>query len=203
MRVDLPSPLESGSSVEFEVDWNFRVPDQGRGSKEEVADGWLAQVLVPESAQVAFEHLAKGAARAGRSLESLDVVATVPLDTSGDEAAALAAGKKTLAFTLGAMGSAQKNFYVDAYARAGFGDIVRQVQTTWLAGERDKAVAAVPEDLVEKTRLFGSERMISDRIRAYEAAGVTPLRVVPQGATLRERVHALEQIVDLARLPRS
>ena len=44
MRVDLPSPLESGASVEFEVDWNFRVPDRARGSKELVGDGWLYQI---------------------------------------------------------------------------------------------------------------------------------------------------------------
>ncbi len=44
MRVDLISPLESGSSVEFEIDWNFRVPDQARGSKELVTDGWLYQI---------------------------------------------------------------------------------------------------------------------------------------------------------------
>ncbi|MFC1639721.1 M1 family metallopeptidase [Gemmatimonadota bacterium] len=44
MRVDLPTPLESGSSVELEIDWNFRVPDQARGSKELVSDGWLYQI---------------------------------------------------------------------------------------------------------------------------------------------------------------
>ena len=44
MRVDLHSPLESGLSVEVEIDWNFRVPDNGRGSKERVADGWLYQI---------------------------------------------------------------------------------------------------------------------------------------------------------------
>ncbi len=44
MRVDLLTPLESGSSVEFEIDWNFRVPDRARGSKERVSDGWIYQL---------------------------------------------------------------------------------------------------------------------------------------------------------------
>jgi len=44
MRVDLISPVESGSSVVFEIGWNFRVPDRARGSKELVTDGWLYQV---------------------------------------------------------------------------------------------------------------------------------------------------------------
>ncbi len=44
MRVNLISPLESKSSVEVEIDWNFRVPDRARGSKELVGDGWLYQI---------------------------------------------------------------------------------------------------------------------------------------------------------------
>jgi len=44
MRVDLLTPLESGSSIEFEIDWNFRVPDRARGSKERVSDGWIYQL---------------------------------------------------------------------------------------------------------------------------------------------------------------
>jgi hypothetical protein len=44
MRVDLPTPLESGVSAEIEIDWNFRVPDQARGNKERVRDGWLYQL---------------------------------------------------------------------------------------------------------------------------------------------------------------
>ena len=44
MRVDLPQPLESGASVEFEIDWNYRVPDFGRGGKELVSDGWIYEM---------------------------------------------------------------------------------------------------------------------------------------------------------------
>ncbi|MEJ2501977.1 MAG: M1 family metallopeptidase [Gemmatimonadota bacterium] len=44
MRVDLPEPLEPGGVRELEIDWSFIVPDFGRGSKEEVADGWIYEV---------------------------------------------------------------------------------------------------------------------------------------------------------------
>jgi len=44
MRVDLPTPLESGASAEVEIDWNFRVPDRARGSKERAEDGWIYQL---------------------------------------------------------------------------------------------------------------------------------------------------------------
>ncbi len=44
MRVDLLQPLGSGESVEFEIDWNYRIPDNGRGAKERVDDGWLYEM---------------------------------------------------------------------------------------------------------------------------------------------------------------
>ena len=34
MKINLPRPLPSGEALEFEIDWNFRVPDNGRGAKE-------------------------------------------------------------------------------------------------------------------------------------------------------------------------
>jgi len=44
MRVDLLQPLESGEAVEFEIDWDYRIPDDGRGGKERVDDGWLYEM---------------------------------------------------------------------------------------------------------------------------------------------------------------
>jgi hypothetical protein len=44
MRVDLQSPLESGAAAQFEVDWNYRIPDTGRGGKELVSDGWIYEM---------------------------------------------------------------------------------------------------------------------------------------------------------------
>ena len=44
MRVNLPAPLASGDQVELEIDWSFRVPDNGRGAKELVSDGWIYEI---------------------------------------------------------------------------------------------------------------------------------------------------------------
>lgn len=41
MRVNLSEPLASGETVSFEIDWSFLMPDNGRGAKEKVDDGWL------------------------------------------------------------------------------------------------------------------------------------------------------------------
>lgn len=51
------------------------------------------------------------------------------------------------AFTIGAMGSRDRNFYDAAFARQGDGDDVRAVQELWLDGRRDEAAARVPTEL--------------------------------------------------------
>ncbi len=44
MRIELERPLQPGGVQEFEIDWNFVMPDNGRGAKEKVAAGWLYDV---------------------------------------------------------------------------------------------------------------------------------------------------------------
>ncbi|MFW6331491.1 MAG: M1 family metallopeptidase [Gemmatimonadota bacterium] len=44
MRVELPEPLAPGAVQELEIDWSFVVPDNGRGAKERVDDGWIYEV---------------------------------------------------------------------------------------------------------------------------------------------------------------
>jgi len=41
MRVDLETPLQPGGVQMFEIDWHHVVPDNGRGAKELVNDGWI------------------------------------------------------------------------------------------------------------------------------------------------------------------
>jgi len=44
MKINLPQPLKSGASVDIGIDWSFPIPDNGRGAKEKVNDGWLYEI---------------------------------------------------------------------------------------------------------------------------------------------------------------
>ncbi len=44
MRVNLLQPLKPKEKVQLEIDWSYRVPDNGRGAKELVRDGWLYEI---------------------------------------------------------------------------------------------------------------------------------------------------------------
>jgi len=163
----------------------------------ELADGWLGTSFVPEHAAAALGPLRAGAERAGRSLAELDLQAGGDVAFSDDLDALVRARKPRLAFTLGAMGSARHNFYNDAFRRAGFEDDARAVQELWLGGRREEAAARVPETMVIGTNLLGPEAEVRRRVRAYRAAGITTLRVSPEGRTLAERLATLGRLLQL------
>jgi F420-dependent oxidoreductase-like protein len=163
----------------------------------EIADGWLGTSFMPEHARVFFDHIATGAARAGRSLGHLDLQAGGVVAFSDDVERLVAARKPGLAFTLGAMGSREHNFYNDAFRRAGYAEAAREVQRLWLEGRRDEAAARVPDDMALKANLLGTEAMVRERLRVYREAGITTLRVDPAGETLEERLATLARLMDL------
>ena len=167
----------------------------------ELADGWLANAFMPETADVFLEPLAAGAASAGRTVADLDIVVPVAVELTDDEEGAARRHARGYAFTIGAMGSRDQNFYNAAFTRQGWGDDVRAVQELWLAGQREDAADRVPIELGRRTNLLGPPDVIRPRLARYQAAGVTTLQAKVTG-TLDERLATVASLVDLcAELP--
>ena len=166
----------------------------------EIADGWLGTSFMPEHAHVFLESLEAGAKRAGRSLAHIDLQVAAGVVAFSDDVERLIPPRKPgLAFTLGAMGSRQHNFYNDAFRRAGYADAANEVQRLWLDNRRDDAAARVPDELVLKTNLLGTEAMIRERLVRYRDAGIATLRIEPAGETLEARLATLGRLLDLVR----
>ena len=163
----------------------------------ERAQGWLGTSFVPDRAGVLVEPIARGAARAGRTLSDLDLQVGGRLRITEDVDETVAKLKPAMAFQLGAMGSARTNFYNDAFQRAGWEEAAREVQRLWLDRRREEAAAAVPDDLILRSSLVGTPAMVRERIRQYRDAGVTTLRLSPIGDTAAERLDQLGQALDL------
>jgi F420-dependent oxidoreductase-like protein len=163
----------------------------------ELADGWIGNTFMPEHADVFLDRLRAGAARANRSLAELDLVIPVAVEITDDVDEAVRRHARGYAFTIGAMGSRDQNFYNAAFTRQGFGDDVRAVQELWLAGRRGEAADRVPLELGERTNLIGTPHMIGDRLRRYRDAGVTTLQAKLSGSP-SQRLDALAQLIDLA-----
>src|SRR5256886_10636913 len=166
----------------------------------EIADGWLGTSFMPDHARIFFDHLEAGAKRAGRTLGQLDLQAGGAVAFGDDLERLVTARKPGLAFTLGAMGSRQHNFYNDVYRRAGYADIALEVQDLWFKKQREAAAARIPDELVLKTNLIGTEDMVRERLRTHRHAGVNTLRVDPAGATLDARLATLGRLMELVKI---
>jgi F420-dependent oxidoreductase-like protein len=202
----LPRPGGAGRPLRVATHPNPRLPiylgalsPAGLRLTGELADGWLGHHFVPEAAAAFFGPLAEGARKAGRRLGDLDLQAGGWVEFGDDLGALIQARRPYLAFSLGAMGSREKNFYTETYVRAGFQEPAREVQRLWLAGERDKAIAAVPAEMVRATQLIGTPAQVRERIGVYRELGITTLRLQPAGRDVREQLQTLERAVALVR----
>lgn len=165
----------------------------------EVADGWLGTTFVPERADAVFPHIGAGAARAGRSLHTLDLQVGGRLDIGDDVDAMVERMRPQMAFQLGGMGSPTRNFYNDCYRRAGFEEAARDVQQLWVERRRKEAAARVPAEMILCSNLIGTKDMVRERIEVYREAGVDTIRLYPVGNTIDEQLGVLEQAVSLVR----
>lgn len=174
----------------------------------EVADGWIGNAMLPEHASVFLDELAAGASRAGRALADLDLVVPVSVEFTDDVEEAGARHARGYAFTIGAMGPKDRNFYAAAFARQGFAEDVEAVQELWLARRRDEAERRVPIELGLKTNLVGTPAMVRERIRLYRDIGVTTLQMKPTTedrdrvvADVARFVELVSEVNEEARLP--
>ena len=167
----------------------------------EIADGWLGTSFVPEGAAEAyFSHLDEGLAHSGRTRADLDVCQGAEVAFAQDEDALhamLDSRKKSLAFSLGGMGSASTNFYNQAYSRQGWAEVAAEVRARWQTGDRDGAAALVTDEMVLSTTLIGTKSSVRQRLRSWRDAGVSTVRLYPAGQTLDDRLSTLAQAIDL------
>lgn len=164
----------------------------------ETAQGWVGTSFVPEAADVLLAPIAAGAAAAGRTLSDLDLQAGGSV-AFGDREELTERFRPGIAFPIGAMGSAKTNFYREAYVRSGFADACEEIAALWAGGNREQATAAVPDEMVHLTTLVGSEDDVAARVQAYHQAGITTLRLQPEGATVTERLDVLGRVLDVVR----
>ncbi|HAF69461.1 MAG TPA: F420-dependent methylene-tetrahydromethanopterin reductase [Acidimicrobiaceae bacterium] len=202
----LPRPGGEGKALRLAQPANEQIPiwlaTLGPKSLEytgQVADGWAGTSFVPTGAAATIGHVQQGALAAGRDPSSIEYQAGGAVQFGDDTERLLAPRRQGVAFTLGAMGSATTNFYNAAYSRGGFEADARRVQQLWVDGQREQAIEAVPDELILQTNFLGSIAEVTERVRAYQEAGISVLRVQPEGVDMQERLDSLGGIVDIVR----
>ena len=155
----------------------------------EIADGWLPIFYSPYRAPKTYQpSLDEGFRRAGggKSLTDFDIAVSASVIVTDDEPAALRMVKPQLALYIGGMGARGKNFYNDLACRYGFEEAAKKIQDLYLAGRKDEAMAAVPDELADEVSLVGPKERIRDRLAAWRESPVGTLNcATPRAETLR------------------
>ena len=130
----------------------------------ELADGWLPMGLGPNGMATYRAHLDKGFARRtdGRPRERFEIFTGLTVQITDDVRGTIEASKPLIGMYVGGMGSATHNYHREAMARRGFPEAAARIHELWLAGKKQEAVAAVPDEYIEQGHLMGSP----DRIRS-------------------------------------
>ena len=144
-----------------------------------------------------MDKIKVGLSRSGRKIDDIDILIPVSLDFTDEVDETAKKHARGYGFTFGAMGSVKNNFYKNAYARQGYGEVVDVVQKLWVEGRREEARDLVPSDLALKSNLIGTDAMIKERLLLYKNLGVSTLKVDLPGDDISTKCNALGRLLDL------
>jgi hypothetical protein len=115
----------------------------------------------------------------------------VTIRVTDDVEAGLQPVKESLALYVGGMGAESRNFHNELMARMGFEAEAKEIQSLFLSGKKDEAVAAVPTDFADEISLVGPIDRIKARLEAWQDSPVTSLLVSTRD------VNQLRQVAEL------
>jgi F420-dependent oxidoreductase-like protein len=166
MNPDLPIYLATGNEANVKL-------------TAEIADGWLPMGFIPGAMDEYRPWLEEGFRRAGngKGFHNFEIAANVHVEVEDDVKSALARLKPEVALYVGGMGHKTKNFHNEQLVRRGFGDAAARIQELYLAGAKDEAIAAVPDEWVDMKSLVGPAARIKQRYRAWEDCGAQTINV--------------------------
>jgi len=153
----------------------------------EIADGWIPFFLDPTMVESVY-----GEALAARR-PGFDIVAPVTTVVTDDLTMALQIAKMPLALYMGGMGAREQNFHLDLIGRLGYAEEAQRVQELFLAGRREEAVRAVPDELADATSLLGPIERIKDRMSLWRDSPITTLLIA--GVRDEPTLRALSDVI--------
>jgi alkanesulfonate monooxygenase SsuD/methylene tetrahydromethanopterin reductase-like flavin-dependent oxidoreductase (luciferase family) len=131
----------------------------------ELADGVLLNYLPASHVAASVAHVREGEAAAGRPEGSTSIYAYVHAGVC-ERADGIEAARRDL-FSYAVVDS-----YARSFEQAGFGDEVAAVRKARAAGDREAAVAAVSDRMVDAIDVMGDADRVGATVREYVDAGV-------------------------------
>jgi len=205
--IDIVKRVLSGETVEYDGDIfqlsGFRLRSEppepappidagGLGPKSvelagRFADGWHAILCTADGMADRLEDFDRGADLGDRDRASQRVTLSVPCCVLEDRERARDLTRQHVAFYVGGMGT----YYRDALARQGYEDTAETVFEQWNGGEREAAIAAIDDDLLDALAVAGTPEECRDRLDRFESIdGVDAVNVSFPRAAERPDIEA-------------
>jgi F420-dependent oxidoreductase-like protein len=161
----------------------------------EICDGLLPLGFCPEAAPTYRSWIEEGFRRAGKTdgWRTFELQGVCPVIVTNDLDAAFRSMKPHIALYAGGMGHGTKNFHNDMMVRRGYGDAARRIQDLYVAGRKDEAAQAVPDEYCDASALIGSPDRIRERYRAWADSGITGLTITGSD----EAMELMAKVADL------
>jgi F420-dependent oxidoreductase-like protein len=182
---DLPIWLGSGSEATVKL-------------TAELCDGWLPMHFVPGRMEHYRPWIEEGFRRAGngKSWNDLEIMGRGPVFITDDVKGALDRVKPGIALYAGGMGHRDINFHNEHMRQRGYPEVAEKVQELFLAGRKQEAIDAIPDEYVDEAGLYGSIERIEKRWEAWADSGITSFTVTTDQ---EEAVQLMADIVGTGR----
>jgi len=139
----------------------------------EIADGVTAS-FIPRELPAARASIQQGFDKAGngRSFNDFEIFCSTRVVVTNDVKAALDSIKPQRALYIGGMGARTKNFHNLRMVNRGYPDEAKRIQDLFLAGRKDEAAAAIPDEFIDEEALVGPPDRIRENFKKWaDAAG--------------------------------
>jgi F420-dependent oxidoreductase-like protein len=140
----------------------------------EIADGWIGMHLAANSVKEHLPLIQAGLAKRqdGKTLKDFVIRGTISVHLNRDVRQAIDALKPSIALLAGGMGAKDKNFHKECMIQRGFAAAAERIQELFLAGRRDEAAAAVPDEYIDDETLVGPPERIKERWKPWLDSGL-------------------------------
>lgn len=133
----------------------------------EIADGVILTRSTLATAAIIKEQLAEGARLAGRDPGQIVVTTLLPAAVAESRREALDTLRPGLAFYAGFFPR-----YNRMMAEHGYAEEAAAIAAAWSRGDRDAAVRAVSDELIDATSVVGTPAECRERVEAYRRSGI-------------------------------
>ncbi|MFC7070753.1 TIGR04024 family LLM class F420-dependent oxidoreductase [Halobaculum lipolyticum] len=156
------------------------------------ADGWHALMLTPDGLRDRLDAFRRGAALGDRDADDLRVTVSLTCCAMADAERARDLARRHVVFYVAAMG----DFYRNALAAQGHGDVADAVCDRWRDDDREGAKRALDDDLLDDLAAAGSPERARGTVERFASVdGVDAVAVsFPRAATdddIRETMAAV------------